>query len=265
MAGVNKTIWITWFQGWDLAPNVAQKCLESWKYHNPDWEVVCLDKNNYKEYCKIDEVLPGLDTNYISLGDILRLFLMKEHGGVWVDATCFCNKPLDSWVHDIEDSFVFTQPGRMIASWFVAAHEGSRVIDTWYNKMVEFWTYRIKETDQFEQQYGWIHSLFRSSYEDKDVKAIVDSWDKIDCRIDPQRRGRGPHLFAPYEYTINLKVSPEISRRIDSKVDPLYKLSYKINTDWRSKDAKGIHPSDDKIEVEVLPGTELDYLFNTLK
>ena len=35
---------------------------------------------------------------------------------------------------------------------------------TWYKEMVKFWTYRIAETDQYEQQYGWIHALFRHCY-----------------------------------------------------------------------------------------------------
>ena len=78
MDGFNKTIWLTWFQGWDNAPEIAERCLDSWRYYNPDWTIVLLDDTNYKDYCKIDEVLPGLQTNNISLGDILRLFLAQR-------------------------------------------------------------------------------------------------------------------------------------------------------------------------------------------
>lgn len=266
MVGINKTIWITWFQGWDNAPDISQKCLESWKHYNPDWDIILLDNTNYKKYCNIDEVLPGLDTNNISLSDILRLFLLKESGGIWADSTLFCNKPLNTWIHDIKDSFLFTRKDRMIASWFIAAQSNSYIVDVWYNNMVNYWKYRISETDQFEQQYGWVHALFRSSYaQDKKFKSIVDSWDKIDCLSDGQNRGRGPHLFAPYRKYFYNEISEQIKNRIDAKVDPVYKLSYKINTDWKSPGARGIHPTNQKIKMDYPSNSELNYLLGTIK
>ena len=263
---MNKTLWMCWFQGWDKAPEIAEHCLASWKKHNPDWNIVLLDESNYKEYIQIDKVLPGLETNFISLGDILRLFLLKEHGGVWADATLFCNKPLDSWIHEYDDSFVFTRKDKMIASWFVAAQKNSYVVETWYHYMVRFWQYRMKETDTFEQQYGWIHALFRQCYaNDKQFKTIIDSWDKIDCFSDGQSRGKGPHLFAPYRKYFYKPISDEIRNRIDSKVDPVYKLSYKANTDWRSTSKRGIHPDTQKIMLDYPADSELHYLLSTLK
>ncbi len=43
---MNNTIWITWFQGWDNAPEISQKCLESWKHYNPDWNIEDNSKSN---------------------------------------------------------------------------------------------------------------------------------------------------------------------------------------------------------------------------
>ena len=263
---MNNTIWITWFQGWDNAPEISQKCLESWKHYNPDWNIIQLDSENYKDYCNIDKVLPGLRTNNISLSDILRLFLLKENGGVWVDSTLFCNKPLDLWIYDINDSFLFTREDKMIATWFIATKSNSHIIDVWYNNMVNYWKYRISETDPFEQQYGWIHSLFRHSYsQDEKFRTIFDSWNKIDCLSDGSQRGRGPHFFAPYVKYFYNPISNEIKNRIDSKVDPVYKLSYKVNTDWRSSDARGIHPTNQKLKMNYPCNSELNYLLETIK
>ena len=33
-----------------------------------------------------------------SLSDILRISLLHEFGGVWVDATVYCNRPIDEWL-----------------------------------------------------------------------------------------------------------------------------------------------------------------------
>jgi len=263
---MNKTIWITWFQGWSNAPEISQRCLESWKYYNPDWNIVLLDEDNYKDHCNVDEVLPELNTNNISLSDILRLFLLKDQGGVWADSTLFCNKSLDSWIYDIDDAFLFTRSDRMIASWFIAAKQNSHIIDIWYENMIEYWKYRISNTDQYEQQYGWIHALFRKSYSgNSKFRSIVDSWDKIDCLSDGNSRGNGPHLLDPYKKYFYKPITDEIKNRINSKVDPVYKLSYKVNTDWKSPDARGIHPTNEKLMMDYPSNGELNYLLETIE
>lgn len=261
---MNKTIWMCWFQGWDNAPEIAEHCLKSWKHYNSDWDIVLLDETNYKSHITIDKDLLGLKTNFISLGDILRLYLLKEHGGVWADATTFCNKPVD-WVMEYDDSFIFTRPDKMIASWFVSAQDNSYIIDVWHKEMVKFWQYRMANTDTFEQQYGWIHGLFRKCYaSDKKFRGIIDSMQKIDCMSDGRGRGNGPHYFAPYRKFFYNSITPEVKNRIDSKVDPLYKLSYKANTDWRSPENRGIHPAEQKIMLDYPKESELYYLLNSL-
>lgn len=261
---MNKTIWMCWFQGWKNAPEIAEHCLKSWKHYNSDWDIVLLNEKNYKDYITIDEDLFGLKTNYISLGDIIRLYLLREYGGVWADATTFCNKPVD-WVTEYPDSFIFTRKDKMIASWFIFAQDESYIIDVWHKKMVEYWQHRMEHTDTFEQQYGWIHALFRRCYsEDKKFRTIIDSMHKIDCTSDGNGRGNGPHFFAPYRKYFYNPISDEVKNRIDAKIDPLYKLSYKANTDWRSPENRGIHPSDQKIKLDYPSNSELYYLLNTL-
>ena len=44
-----KIVWILWFQGWDQAPELVLKVRDSWKYHNPNWEIKELDDNRIKE------------------------------------------------------------------------------------------------------------------------------------------------------------------------------------------------------------------------
>ena len=127
---MNKTIWTCWFQGWDSAPDLCVRCLDSWKHYNPDWKIIELDENNYRDYADIDSVLPGVETNRTAFSDILRLFLLNEYGGVWADSTLFCNKPLDDWL-SIEDTFVFTRDDIKIASWFIGATDDSYVISKW--------------------------------------------------------------------------------------------------------------------------------------
>ena len=48
-----KDIYILWYQGFDEAPDLVNKCVKSWKYYNPDWNIILLDETNYDKYTDI--------------------------------------------------------------------------------------------------------------------------------------------------------------------------------------------------------------------
>ena len=97
---LQKIIWTCWFQGRDCAPEVVRKCLQSWEDRNPEWDFRCLDADTIAKYLDLDAYvdLQRQQITAASLSDILRLLLLHEYGGVWVDATTFCNVPLDEWI-----------------------------------------------------------------------------------------------------------------------------------------------------------------------
>ena len=242
---MNKTIWICWFQGWDKCPPLSRYCLDSWKHYNPDWEVIELDDSNYRDYVDIDSILPGVATNKTAFSDILRMFILKEYGGVWADATLFCNKPLDEWITGETEFFVFSRPDIKLASWFIYAQKDEYVITQWYNKVIAYWKERSSGKDRLNNLYTWVHRLFAESYEeDPKFAEIIDRMERIDCYPHPHNRGNGPHMFTPYHKYLGQALTPNIKERIDSKIDPCYKLTNKNGFS--------------------LEGTNLEYLFNSI-
>ena len=94
-----KHIFIYWHQGWDEAPEICRFCRQTWIDKNPDWEVITLDSNSIKEF--LPTTIIDLASQVLPIQtrpDLLRLALIASHGGLWVDATQFCNKSLDSWL-----------------------------------------------------------------------------------------------------------------------------------------------------------------------
>ena len=76
------------------------KCVKTWEILNHDWEVVRLDKSNLHKFIDLNEIVPNYEQKQISeasLSDMIRLLLLKKYGGLWVDATMFCNEPLSNW------------------------------------------------------------------------------------------------------------------------------------------------------------------------
>ena len=101
LSPVNKTIWIFWFQGWDEnTPLLIQQVANSWSIQNPGWNVNLVSKSNILNYLEDqDSLFFNEDICIQSRSDILRIELLHKYGGVWADATLFCMKPLDTWIH----------------------------------------------------------------------------------------------------------------------------------------------------------------------
>src|SRR5262249_37436294 len=128
--GIPKIIWMMWLQGFAKAPCLVQRCAVSWSTHNPDWKINHLDGDNLQEYVNVDEFV-GRNRKTISiqaLSNVIRINLLKQYGGLWVDATCFCCKPLDEWLGEYTASgfFAFPDPARdrLLSSWFLASRPG---------------------------------------------------------------------------------------------------------------------------------------------
>ena len=243
-----KTIWFLWLQGLDKAPSIVSKCYESWVRHNPGWEIIFLDENNLPDYITIKP----MQITTQALSDIIRINLLAKYGGIWVDATCFCTKPLDSWIerYVTQGFFAFEKPGddRMLSSWFMASGKNNYISDIYQkavntywegnSKMVAFetsrWAFLFRKLQRRGTQiwfspfvtkilrvypYFWFHYLFESIYiKDKVVREIWHLTPKISADIPHDLQFAG--LFNP--------IREKIKADIDNKISPVYKLKWKF-------------------------------------
>lgn len=89
-------IWTFWWQGRDSMPPIVQKCFNRIKNNNKN--VILLTQDNYHQYANIpqgiyEKVIRG-DLSFTHFSDILRLTLLAERGGMWIDVTCFNPYPI---------------------------------------------------------------------------------------------------------------------------------------------------------------------------
>lgn len=90
-----------WYQGINKkTPKTILLCLATIKKNAPN--VTVIDKNNYKEYVDLPKHIIGKfnagDIDITHFSDILRVYILAKHGGVWLDATMILNKQLESFV-----------------------------------------------------------------------------------------------------------------------------------------------------------------------
>lgn len=96
---IEKNIFIFWWDGFEKAPQIVKVCLESIKYNYYDYNIIEISKKNYKDYTDINlEIISAFEKEKISIqtfSDILRFNLLKNNGGMWIDATIFFEKRCD--------------------------------------------------------------------------------------------------------------------------------------------------------------------------
>ena len=244
-----KTIWFLWVQGFSNAPLVVRKCYESWLRHNPGWEIILLDENNIHDY------FPVKTANFtpVVLSEVLRVNLLAKYGGIWVDATCFCLRPLNDWIFDVLGNgfFVFDRPGndRMISSWFMAAGNDSYILLEYQKAVNHFWevnpqlklidstkwAWLSKYLQRFDtpvwfssvitkvlkvHPYFWFHYLFRQLYLADDK--FKNTWDSI-----PKISADVPH--APQIKGLLNPLDAQMKADIDNRISPVYKLTWKYD------------------------------------
>jgi hypothetical protein len=214
---MKKTIWTCWFQGREAAPPLVEKCLRSWERNNPNWEFRCLDATSIERYVPLRQHI-DLDRQIVtaaSLSDILRIALLHEFGGVWVDATLFCNRPLDEWLPSVSEAgfFAFAAPGpdRPLSSWLLSARSDNYLVSTWYRRTLEYWTDRAASDDYF-----WFHHLFRDMCETD--PAAAEKWSKV-----PKVSADGPHALQGCMY----QPRAEVQNTIDWTT-PVFKLTHRL-------------------------------------
>ena len=93
------------FTFWDTAPPPSVlRSMDTWRRQNPIWEVHLLSPKNLEhflsseslDFIRTAENMTEMGPTYLS--DLVRVEVLAENGGVWLDATVALTKPLSAWI-----------------------------------------------------------------------------------------------------------------------------------------------------------------------
>lgn len=247
---IPRIIWMLWFDGWDQAPELHRRCMESWQLYNLDWEVRPISRlelpqllgdftPRYEELRRNMNVLEDYGDIWIppaAESDLLRLILLKSFGGCWVDSTMLCRRPLADWLPSATEHgfFAFSPESHEeklhVMSSFIASAPGNTVVTAWLERTVQHWsTPRARRKDL---GFFWVHHLFAQLVgvngelaEDDAAIAARAAWEQVP-RISGEYGVRGPHFWVKYNDKIRPRPTLEHQAIIDNdRETPMYKLT----------------------------------------
>ncbi len=152
---IPKRIWTYW-DNEDKVPKTVRMCMNGWKKYNPNYEIILLTRKNYKGYTTIPEWLashPNCNDSPARFSDLLRCYVLAEHGGVWIDSSILLKGSLDEWLFPkygefsgfYIDSFTTDKRFPVIESWFLGCNKGSKFMKLWRDEFSELGRYESVE------------------------------------------------------------------------------------------------------------------------
>lgn len=153
----SKKIWTYWNE--DPLPEFINKCIDTWRRENPEYEVNIVTNENLESFVGRDEAEAIKNWKFNDspqrMSDLVRLSILPVHGGVWLDASIICYESLN-WVLENSKPKVFsipelsTEDDPLIESWFISCEPGDPFVTRWNEE--------FRSVDQFDTIEDYVNS-----------------------------------------------------------------------------------------------------------
>lgn len=88
---VDEPIWVFWWTGEETAPEIVKACIKSIRRNANGHRVIFLSKDNLHDYVTLPDFIEKKHNDgnigHAHYSDIVRISLLAEYGGVWIDST----------------------------------------------------------------------------------------------------------------------------------------------------------------------------------
>ena len=143
---IPKRIWTYWHDANEIPP-IVSRCIDTWRRHNPDYEITVLNERLVAELCggfSISSLNVPADFHQ-RRSDYARILVVMTYGGVWMDSTLICTQSLQ-WLQDLSpyDLLGYYAPSNLTTSnefpilenWFFAAPAESPFVRDWWDEVM---------------------------------------------------------------------------------------------------------------------------------
>ncbi|WP_245505515.1 capsular polysaccharide synthesis protein [Rhizobium sp. BK068] len=230
-----RIVWMYWDKPLEQAPPIVRYAVDTWIRKNPSWDVRILSDANAAEFVNVPP--PKSNRKIQWRADLIRVALLRDYGGVWVDATTFCVKPLDEWLPPLMESGFFafpdSYPGRTMGISFLAAEPQNYLVSKWFQLMVRYYSKRGKL-----RHYFWVMYLFEYIIR-TDRKALA-IW-----QATPKLASKGPILLK------RILTQPDLLEPIPDYVDTTAITWLKISSDTKLSNQEVTYALESNADIEL--------------
>ena len=211
-----------WLQGVENAPPLVKKCIASVEKFKGNRKHIVITNENLNEWVRLPsfvwEKYKSGKIGNAHFADIIRLYLLAEYGGYWIDATCFMTAEIPEVV-DSEPLFMYHSSGRwdwtLVNNCFIHADKGNSLILAWRDIMIEYW-----KGENRALEYFFCHLCFRTLLLNSLLKSGYDNMPFV-LQDDTHK------LAGCFALEMD---DTEIEKILHSSF--IHKLSYKLNVDF---------------------------------
>ena len=124
--GIPKIIHYCWFGKGEM-PQIAKKCIKSWKKYCPDFQIICWNEDNF-DFSKNKYMLEAYNAGkWAFVSDVARLQVVYEFGGVYLDTDVELIKPIDDLI-ETQGFMGFDEKGIIATGLGFGAEKGNQII-----------------------------------------------------------------------------------------------------------------------------------------
>lgn len=230
-------VWVCWFQGIENAPIIVKQCYDSLRKNLIGKEIILITDDNYREYIQFPEIIQRkIDNNIIppaQKSDLIRLELLINHGGTWIDSTVYCSGSDYPEYMMNSDLFLFQnlKPGldghcTSISNWFITSCTNNPILLLVRAMLFDYWSKNDKLIDYFI-----FHNFFQLA-----IEVYPEEWKKVVPFSNSTPHILLLRLFEDYD---------EYAWKCVKNMSRFHKLTYKFSE-----------------EKENLKNTYYDYIIN---
>ena len=174
-------LWSYWHQGKENAPELIQRCFESVQKYEGNRKINILSFDTIKDYVE----LPSRYYDLVSSGkmpvalfsDILRMYLLTQYGGVWIDSTILLTDKIPQEIIDSSFCVVRKDPEKdnqenKMSCYFIRADKNSPNLNAIKRTLENYWA----ENDFMINYFMFEHISTMLSDKTPELKA---EWDKM--------------------------------------------------------------------------------------
>ena len=174
------TIWIYWNQGAKKMPPISNLCYNYLKRNAGSHKVIFLSLDNYKDFVVLPEFIESLYNSgkikHAHFADILRIYLLAQQGGLWLDATILTTSPIPDYIFQQPFWTIKIKPfGNFVSQcrWSVFALEGQKD-NPLFVKLSKAFELYLSETSIFIDYFLFDHFIDLFYNSDPEIKKLID-------------------------------------------------------------------------------------------